>query len=58
MEQNINVQSSPHIRDGITTNLIMLDVIIALLPATIWGILRFGINALIVVPKHNNVITP
>ena len=49
MEQNINVQSSPHIRDGITTNLIMLDVIIALLPATIWGILRFGINALIVV---------
>ena len=49
MEQNINVQSSPHIRDGITTKLIMLDVIIALLPATIWGILRFGINALIVV---------
>ena len=49
MEQNVNVQSSPHIRDIITTKHIMLDVIIALLPATIWGILRFGINAFIVV---------
>lgn len=49
MEQTINVQSSPHIRDEITTKHIMLDVIIAILPATVWGILRFGVNALIVV---------
>ena len=49
MNFKLNVQSSPHIRDDISTRFIMLDVIIALLPATIWGILRFGLNALIVV---------
>lgn len=49
MEQKINVTGSPHIRDIITTNNIMLDVIIALIPATIWGILRFGLNALFIV---------
>ena len=35
MDNNIYVQSSPHIRDDINTRFIMLDVIIALLPATI-----------------------
>ena len=49
MDFKLNVQSSPHVRDRVSTSAIMLDVIIALLPATIWGILRFGINALIVV---------
>ena len=49
MDSNIYVQSSPHIRDDINTRFIMLDVIIALLPATIWGILRFGIHALLVI---------
>ena len=49
MDNNIYVQSSPHIRDDINTRFIMLDVIIALLPATIWGILRFGIHALLVI---------
>ena len=49
MDNNIYVQSSPHIRDDINTRFIMFDVIIALLPATIWGILRFGIHALLVI---------
>lgn len=49
MELNLKVQSSPHIRDCETTKFIMLDVIIALLPATIWGIMRFGTNAALVV---------
>ena len=49
MDSNIYVQSSPHIRDDINTRFIMLDVIIALLPTTIWGILRFGIHALLVI---------
>ncbi len=46
---NLNVQSSPHIRDNVSTRSIMLDVIIAMLPAAIWGVLRFGAYAGIVV---------
>ncbi|MBR3288445.1 MAG: RnfABCDGE type electron transport complex subunit D [Lachnospiraceae bacterium] len=49
MNLNLNVQSSPHVKDTISTSSIMLDVIIAMLPATAWGILRFGMNAAIVV---------
>ena len=49
MNLNLNVQSSPHVKDSISTSSIMLDVIIAMLPATVWGILRFGMNAAIVV---------
>ena len=36
------VSSSPHVSDKTTTRTIMLDVIIALLPATIFGIYNFG----------------
>ena len=49
MGLQINVQSSPHVKDKISTSCIMLDVIIALIPATVWGILRFGLNAAIIV---------
>ncbi|WP_295160548.1 RnfABCDGE type electron transport complex subunit D [uncultured Brachyspira sp.] len=35
-------ESSPHIKDGDTTNKIMLRVIIALLPAVIYSIILFG----------------
>lgn len=49
MELKLNVQSSPHVRDKISTSAIMLDVIIAMLPATVWGILKFGMHAAIVV---------
>jgi electron transport complex protein RnfD len=42
------VTSSPHIRGKRTTQNIMLDVIIALLPALLMGVVRFGMNALIV----------
>ena len=38
----LTVSPSPHIKNGITTQRIMLHVIIALLPATIWGIIMFG----------------
>ena len=44
-----NVQGSPHVRSNVSTRSIMLDVIIALLPATIWGVIRFGIHAALVV---------
>ena len=39
--------SNPHIRGSETTRSIMLDVIIAMLPALIWGIFKFGLEALI-----------
>ena len=43
------VSSSPHIRTKNDTPRIMLDVIIALLPTTIAGIIIYGIRALLVV---------
>lgn len=49
MELNLNVQSSPHVRDNVSTRLIMLDVIIAMLPATIWGIIQFGAHSALIV---------
>ncbi|MEG0571189.1 MAG: RnfABCDGE type electron transport complex subunit D [Oscillospiraceae bacterium] len=42
------VSPSPHIRSRNTTALIMKDVIIALIPAMIAGIIFFGIRALII----------
>lgn len=49
MDMKLNVQSSPHIRDNISTRLVMLDVVIALIPASVWGVLRFGLNAALVI---------
>lgn len=43
------VSSSPHIHTKNSTPIIMLDVIIALLPAAIAGVILFGIDALIVI---------
>ena len=45
----LTVSSSPHIRSGATTQNIMLDVIIALVPAFIASIAIFGIRAALVV---------
>ena len=49
MNENYNVSSSPHIRSKATTSNIMLYVLIALLPATGFGIYNFGMQALMVV---------
>lgn len=43
------VSPSPHMRQGDTTRSIMTDVIIALIPAFIWGVICFGLRALAVV---------
>ena len=40
---------SPHIHSGMTTSGIMLDVLIALLPATVAGVFIFGLRALAVI---------
>ncbi len=44
----LNVISSPHIRGKLRTDRIMLDVVLALLPALVVGILVLGIRALLV----------
>ena len=41
MNENYNVSSSPHIRDRIKTGNIMLMVLIALMPATVFGVWNF-----------------
>lgn len=46
---NLTVSSSPHIRSKISTQRVMLDVIIALMPALIAAIINFGFTALAVV---------
>lgn len=47
--KNLIVSSSPHIRTKTTTQRIMLDVLIALLPATVAGVVLFGWKALAIV---------
>ncbi|MCC8017898.1 MAG: RnfABCDGE type electron transport complex subunit D [Lachnospiraceae bacterium] len=49
MSDLYNVTSSPHVRSKMTTDKVMLCVIIALLPATIFGIFNFGPRALAVI---------
>ncbi len=44
----LTVASSPHIRGNFRTNRIMLDVVIALLPAFAVGVYRFGVQAVLV----------
>lgn len=47
MENSFNISSSPHIRSKVTSGNIMLMVVIALLPATAFGVYNFGLPALI-----------
>ena len=44
----LTVASSPHIRGNFRTNRIMADVMLALTPALAVGVVRFGIQALLV----------
>ena len=45
---NLYVSATPHIHSGASTRNIMLDVIIALLPATAASVIIFGVKSLIV----------
>ncbi|WP_075719499.1 RnfABCDGE type electron transport complex subunit D [Roseburia sp. 499] len=49
MSDLYNVSSSPHVRAKDTTARIMLYVIIALLPASVFGIWNFGFRALLLI---------
>ena len=45
----LNVSSNPHIRSKVSTDKIMLCVIIALIPATLFGVINFGVYSLLVI---------
>ena len=47
--QKLVVSSSPHVRSPLTTRRVMLDVIIALLPAAVAGTVIFGVRSLAVI---------
>lgn len=49
MDYTMKISSSPHIRDKETTTNIMGQVIVALMPATIFGVYNFGINAFVTI---------
>ncbi len=49
MSDLFHVSAAPHTRSPITTKSIMRDVILALIPAGLFGIYNFGINALTVI---------
>ena len=49
MSELLHVSSSPHVRSKVDTSSIMLTVIVALMPATLFGIYNFGPNALLLI---------
>ena len=48
MADMLHLSASPHIHSGNSTSSIMRDVLIALLPAMVWGVYVFGLRALAV----------
>ena len=46
MSDLFSVSTSPHVRSSQTTSSIMLDVLIALIPASVFGVYNFGLGAL------------
>ena len=46
---NLKISSSPHVRSKDTTSDLMFDVNIALIPATVFGIYKFGVHAALLV---------
>lgn len=49
MSELLNVSSGPHVRDKYTTGKIMGIVLLALLPASGYGIWHFGVNAALII---------
>lgn len=49
MSELYNVSASPHVRSKESTKTIMADVAIALIPAGLFGVYNFGLNALIII---------
>ena len=49
MNENLHISSGPHVRSGWTTRKIMFTVVLALLPATVVGVIVNGWNALFII---------
>ena len=49
MDQKYHVSSSPHVRSPLTTGAVMYEVILALLPAAVFGVWHFGVHALLII---------
>ena len=49
MSELKKVSSNPHVRAKVTTSHIMLAVVIALLPTSIYGIFNFGFKASVLI---------
>lgn len=49
MSNLLNISSSPHVRDKSSTDSIMWDVILALVPTTVFGVYNFGIKAAVLI---------
>ncbi len=47
--KNLHVSAAPHINSGVSTHNIMLDVVIALVPAAIAAVVLFGLQALLII---------
>ncbi len=48
MNDRVIVSSSPHIRSNVTTQRLMIDVLIALVPALVCGVIYFGFRAALI----------
>ena len=48
-EQILNISSSPHFRSPLTTGKVMTNVCVALMPATVFGIYRYGLHAFLII---------
>ncbi|MDO5424307.1 MAG: RnfABCDGE type electron transport complex subunit D [Eubacteriales bacterium] len=48
-EKKMSVSTNPHVRSSMRTDKIMLLVLIALLPASVFGVWHFGLNALVII---------
>ncbi|HPG87489.1 MAG TPA: RnfABCDGE type electron transport complex subunit D [Spirochaetales bacterium] len=46
---NMLLSSSPHVYTGVTPRKLMLSVIIALSPVSVYGVVLYGVHALLVI---------
>lgn len=48
-QQTLNISTSPHLTKGLSTNTIMLHVVLALMPAVAFAVYAFGVSAALVI---------
>lgn len=49
LSKTLHISSSPHINKGVSTDMIMKNVVYALLPVVVFAVYAFGVNALLVI---------